>query len=266
MRSPLKASVTIAISIALATILGGCSLLPLLAAAPTPTPTPTGQSVGAACEELDSELEHVKTEMQQAAELLNTETAAAADLLFVSAFRLKFMADEEIENEEVIEVTLAASESITVLSDLLKEAAADPTNADTEAIDAAGDHVNAAFDALDEVCPTGESASAACDALEGEATAVNAEMSVASDLLSTDPTGAAKKLAAAAVRFDEAAAAVENENVSELATDTSDSLNAFSELINVLAADPDNPDEDALTAGSTDLNAAFNDLVTLCDW
>jgi len=258
--------VTIAIGIALATALGACSLLPLLAHAPTPTPTPTGQSVGAACEELDSELEHVKTEMQQAAELLNTETAAAADLLFVSAFRLKFMADEEIENEEVIEVTLAVSESITVLSDLLKEAAPDPLNADSAAIDAAGVDVNAAFDAFEEVCPTGATVSDACDALQGEATAVNAELSVASDLLSTDPTGGAKKLAAAAVRFEEAAAAVENEKVSELASDTSDSLNAFSELINVLAADPDNPDEDALTAGSTDLNAAFNELVTLCDW
>ena len=34
----------------------------------------------------------------------------------------------------------------------------------------------------------------------------------------------------------------------------------------VLAADPANPDDDALTAGSNDLNAAFNELATFCDW
>ena len=131
MRSAIKASVTIAIGIALATILGGCSLLPLLAPAPTPT-------------------------------------------------------------------------------------------------------------------PTGESASAACDALEDEAAALSGELSEASELLSADETGAAEMLAAAAVRFEKAAASVENEEVKELAKDTSDSLTLFSGLINVLAADPANPDEDAL--------------------
>ena len=264
MRSPIKASAAIAISITLAITLGACSLLPFLA--PAPTPTPTGESVSAACEALESDVAEVKSEMQQAAEVLNTNTAAAAELLSVSAFRLNFMAEEELQNEEVIEVTTGVSESITALSDLLKEAAADPDNADVEAIDAAGDDVNAAFDALAEVCPFGESVTDACTTLLPEVTAVNAEMSVANDLLSTDPTTGAGMLAEAAARFEKAAEAIENEEVSELATATSDSLNVLSGLINVLAEDPAHPDEDALGAGGADFSAAFSELRTICDW
>lgn len=233
---------------------------------PNPTPTPTGESVAAACEKLEGELQHVKDEMQQAAEILNTETAAAAELLFVSAFRLNFMAEDEIQNEEVIAATLAVSDSITVLSDLLREAAPDPLNADSDAIDAAGVEVNAAFDAFTEVCPTGKSVTVACNALLPEVTAVSAEMSVANDLLSTDPTTGAGMLAEAAARFEKAAEAVEDEQVGELATATSDNLNVLSGLINVLAEDPDHPDDEALNAAGADFSAAFSELRTLCDW
>jgi hypothetical protein len=264
-RSLIKVSAAIAISIALATALGACSLLPILA--PAPTPTPTGESISAACDALESEVEEVKSEMLQAAEVLNTKTGAAAEILSLAAFRLNFMAEEEIQNEEVVDLTTKVSESITVLSDLLTEAAADPANADVEAIDAAGDDVNAAFDAFEKVCPgPAESVSAACDTLATTATSVNAELSVASDLISTDPTTGAGMVAEAAGRLEEAAAAVDNEKISELATATSDSLTLFSGLINALAADPDHPDEAALSAGSNDLNAAFGELASTCEW
>ena len=264
MRSPITASAAVAISIALAMALGACALLP--SRGPAPTPTPTGESVSAACEALESEVDEVKSEMQQAAEILNTKTDAAAQLLSVAAFRLNYMAEEEIHNDEVVEVTTAVSESISALSELLTEAADDPANADAEAIDAAGDDVNAAFDAFAQVCPSDDSDGDACDELKGEAAAVSSELSEASELLSADETAAAAKLAAAAARFEEAAAAVEDAEVSELATDLSASLNRFSGLINALAADPDHPDQAALSAGSDELNAAFTALAQGCAW
>lgn len=262
MRSPITASAAIATSIALVALLSACSLLPL---APAPTPTPTGESVSAACELLESEVDEVKSEMQQAAAILNVKTGAAAEILSISAFRLNFMAEEEIENEEVIEVTTAVSESITALSDLLKEAAADPDNADGEAIDAAGEDVNAAFDAFEEVCPpTVEPVSAECDPLLVELGAVSAEMHEADLLLATDATGAAEILAGAAVQLEEATAAVDDENLSEVATRASDSVSLLSDLITQLAADPDNADSAALDAAGNDVNEALLALVRYC--
>ena len=260
-RSPIKAFAAIAIGIALATALGGCALLPFLA----PAPTPTGESVSAACDALESEVEEVKSEMQQAAEILNTKTGAAAELLSVAAFRLNFMAEEEIQNEEVIEVTTGVSESITALSDLLKEAAADPDNADADAIDTAGDDVNAAFDAFEEVRPTPvEPVSAECDPLLAELGAVSAEMHEADQLLATDTTGAAEILTGAAVRLEEATAAVEDEKLSEVATTASESVTLLSDLITQAAADPDNADTAALDAAGNDVNEALLALVTFC--
>ena len=265
MRPAFKTFAAILISIALAAALSACSAPS--SQTPAPTSTSAGQSISAACEALEGELEEVRKEMQQAAEVLNTNTAAAAELLGVSAFRLSYMAEEELENAEVILVATEVSESLTVLSELLRTAAADPANADTAAIDAAGNDVNAAFAAFAEVCPpSGDSVGASCDALEGTAAGVNAQLSVASELLSSDPTTGAGMLAEAATSFETAASAVENEEVGALAAATSDRLNEFSELINALAADPTNPDEAALAAGSADLNAAFSELASFCDW
>jgi hypothetical protein len=255
------------ISIALAAALSACSVQSSQTPTPSSTSTSAGQSISAACEALEPELAEVRKEMQQAQEVLNTNTVAAAELLGVSAFRLSYMAEEELENIEVIRVATGVSDRLTALSDLLRAAAADSANADTGAIDAAGGDVNAAFDAFTEVCPpSGDSVGASCDALEGEAAGVSAQLAMASELLSTDPTTGAGMLAEAATRFEKVASAVENEEVGQLAAETSDRLNLFSELINALAADPTHPDDAALTAGSADLNAAFNELASFCDW
>jgi hypothetical protein len=266
MRSVITTSAAIAISIVLAAALSACAPPPPSASS-APTSTPSWQTVSAACEALEGELEEIKKEMSQAAEVLNTNTAAAAELLGVSAFRLSYMAEEELENEEVIQVATKVSESLTALSELLRTAAPDTANADSAAINAAGDDVNAAFAAFNEVCPTsGDSVGASCDALEGTAAGVNAQLSVASELLSSDPTTGAGMLAEAATGFETAASAVENEEVGALAAAMSDRLNEFSELINALAADPANPDEEVLAAGSAALNAAFSELASFCDW
>jgi hypothetical protein len=159
------------------------------------------------------------------------------------------------------------SERLTVLSDLLAAAAADEASADTGAIDAAGVEVNAAFATYVEVCaPADDFSSSSCDALEELAAGVNAQLSTASERLSADPTTAAAMIADAADRFEGAASSVEDEDVRSLAMTTSDTLTRFSGLIDVLAADPSNPDEEALAAGSADLNAAFSELATFCHW
>lgn len=265
MRFSIKASATIALTIALATVLGACSLLPNGGQAPTPTPT--GESVTAACAKLDSEMVDVQDKMQQAAVVLNTKTADAAELLSGAASHLEHSAEDGVQNKKVVKVAIAVSESITALSDLLTKAAPDPLNADAAAINTAGDDVNTAFEAFTAVCPeTVKPANAACDALKDEATAINAELSEASDLLTSDPTAGAAKLAAAAARFDQAAAAIDDVKVGVLATATSDSLNNFSALINTLAADPTNADTAALTAGGADLNSKFSMLASYCAW
>ena len=262
MRSPITASAAIAISVALAITLGGCALLPFLTPSPTPTPVP----VSAACDALEDEARASSEAIVEGSRLLPTDRTASAETLAAAAVRLE-EAVAAVENEEVSELATAASDGVNHLSELVTAFAADPTDTDPDdALPAAATESNTAFVALAEFCSWSEPTSASCDELLVDATAVNAEMSVASDLLSTDPTMGAGMLAEAAERFEKAAAAVEKEEVSELATETSDRLNLFSGLINALAADPDNPDEEALTAGSNDLNAAFNELATLCDW
>ena len=258
MRSALHTSAILAISIALATALGGCALLPFLA------PAPTTVSVSAACDALEVDARASSDAMVEASALLPTDATGSAEMLAAAAVRFEDAA-AAVENEKVSELAADTSDSINALSELVTAFAADPSN-DPDALMAAATDSNTAFVALAALCDWSESVRASCDALQFEATAVNAEMSVASDLLSTDPATGAGMLAEAAARFEKAAAAVENEEVSELATDTSDSLNLFSELINELAADPDNPDNEALSAGSHDLNAAFNELATTCDW
>ena len=260
MRAPIKAFATIAIGVALATALGGCALLPLLAPAPTPTPV----SVSAACDTLEGDARASSDAMVEASALLPTDPTGSAEMLSAAAVRFEEAATA-VENEKVGKLAADTSDTINQLSELVTAFAADPSN-DPDALMAAATDSNTAFVALAAVCHWSESVRASCDALLVEVTAVTAELSVASDLLSTDPTTGAGMLAEAAARFETAAAAVENEEVSALATATSDSLNLFSGLINTLAADPDNPDEEALSAGSNDLNTAFNELGQACDW
>ncbi|MEP6479754.1 MAG: hypothetical protein ABJB03_10205 [Rhodoglobus sp.] len=261
MRSPIKAAVTIAISIALAFTLGACSPLPSAG----PTPSPTQVSVSAACDAIAADVKAVRDELNQAAEVLNANTTAAAEILKTAAFRLGYTA-ETLGNEKVSKLATEASDRLTQLSDAVTVLAGDHTDADVTAFDAAGNDVNAAINALAEVCPTPQSVSDACGVLQGEAAAVSGELSAASTLLSTDPTTGAGMLEEAAARFEKAAAAVENEQIRALAASMRDSLNQFSGLINTLAADPTHPDEDALTAGSNNLNAVFNALATVCAW
>ena len=264
MRSPLRVLPILALTVAVATVLGGCSLLPQLQ--PKPTPTPTIASVSAACDALEDEARASSTAMVEGSGLLPTDRAGSAEILAAAAARFE-KAAAAVENEKVSKLATDTSESINHLSELVTAFAADPTDTDPDdALPAAATESNTTFSALAEFCSWSEPVKASCDTLLVEATAVNAEMSVASDLLSTDPTTGAGMLAEAAARFDEAAAAVENEDVSALAAETSDKLNVFSGLINVLAADPAHPDNEALSAGSDDLNAAFNELATFCDW
>ena len=268
MRSPLQASAALAITLALATVLGGCALLPQSRPTPSPTPTPTVSAIDAACDDLEKETTSLGTDLIEANELLATDLAGGAAMIEDIAATFDIAADK-VEEEELAELAIEASDEINLFSELINAAVADPTTADVEAITTTGTDIQNTFAAIGDLCdPTtsDDSASAACDEIEDEATAVNAELSDASDLLSTDATGAAEKVAAAAVRFEEATAAVDDEKVADLAGETSDRLNEFSELINTLAADPANPDEVALSAGSTDLNAAFGELATFCDW
>jgi len=248
-------------SLALATALGACSLLPSFA----PAPSPTAVSISAACDELEDEARAAATGSREGAELFATDGSAGAEVLTAAATRFE-TATAAVYNEKVSGLALDASETMSELSELVAAFVDDPTSVADGALETASVNANAAYDALANVCDWSQSAGAACDGLEGDAIELSEALSEASEVLSGDETGAAAILAAAAVPFAEAAAAVENEEVRELAIELSDNINVFSGLINALAADPAHPDENALTAGSSDLNAAFSELATLCDW
>lgn len=263
MPSRLRSSASLAITIVLAAALGACSLLP--DTEPSPSTTPSSVSVDAACDALEDEAIASSDEMLEGSMLFSTDATGGAEKLENAADRLE-KAAATVENDKVGELAREAGDTVGLLSDLVTAYAADPTDGNAEPLSAASADADASFGALAEVCDWTPSVSASCDALEGDAVAVNAELSAASDLLSTDPSLGASTLAEAAARFESAAGAVANDEVSELAVATSDRLNAFSELINALAADPANPDEEALTAGSDDLNEAFNELASFCAW
>jgi hypothetical protein len=265
-RSPIRAFASIAISVVLATTLGACSLLASTAPAATPARTSTGNSVSAACDALESEATAASAGTREGSKLFYSRTTGAADVLAETSARWE-KAAAAVENEKISELAADAGYSITRLSEVITKLEAGSSNFEVvDALTTVSINANAAFDALTTACDWSQSVAAACDGLQGEAVTVSAELSVASGLLSTDPTTGAGMLAEAAARFEKAATSVENEDVSELAEGASGSLNRFSDLINVLAADPDDPDEDALAAGSDELNAAFNELATTCDW
>lgn len=151
MRSLIHTSATVTLALALAAGLAGCTAQPSAPASPSPEPTVASQSVTAACNNLEKEVSSLTTDLTEASALLSSDLTAGAALVAEIAASFEAAVDA-VENEEVYDVAKNASAEINAFSELLDATAADPANADIDAISASGDTIQAAFIAIGEVC------------------------------------------------------------------------------------------------------------------
>ena len=138
MRSPRTISTAIALTVAVATLLGGCALFPQ-------------QTTVVACLQLKDALEAVSTDMSAASADLVSDPETAADKIAVVASDFE-SATAAISNAEVHDAAVKTSDALNEFSELINDYAADPENADAEALSASGEEVSTQMFALAEVC------------------------------------------------------------------------------------------------------------------
>lgn len=154
MRSSLLAPALLAATIALATVLGGCAATTAdtkPSHSSTPKASTATQSVKEACGELEVSATTAVTALGDASTALASDPTGAA-ATFAAAAAAFDDDTSNIENDDVREAAEPASGSITHLSDLFTEIAADPANADMDTFNAAVSDFQDAFSAIGDVC------------------------------------------------------------------------------------------------------------------
>ena len=132
----LTALAPITLTLALGLALSGCA---------------TGQSVADGCAELETASQTVADGVTEATGDLTTDPDAAAAA--ISATAKDFESDvADIENTEVREAAAPVVDAISGFAVQIEAYAADPENADTEALTASSDEVDSSFTKIGDVC------------------------------------------------------------------------------------------------------------------
>ena len=104
----------------------------------------------------------------------------------------------------------------------------------------------------------------ACTVLRTGLVDVSTALSNSAAGFTTDPEASALLVHDAAVEFEGVVADITNTDVKDAATTASDDITALSEQFDLLAADPDNADADAITAAGEDAKTSIEALQTVC--
>ena len=104
----------------------------------------------------------------------------------------------------------------------------------------------------------------ACTVLRTGLVDVSTALSDSAAGFTTDPEASALLVHDAAVEFDGVVADITNTDVKDAATAASADITALSEQFDLLAADPENADADAITAAGEDAKTSIEALQTVC--
>ena len=138
MRALRTVSAAVAFTVGVAALLSGCALFPQ-------------QTAVVACLQIKDALDAVSTDMTDASADLVSDPDGAADKIAVVASDFE-TATAAINNPEVHDAAVKTSDALNEFSGLIYDYAADPENADSEALSASGENVGTQMFALGEVC------------------------------------------------------------------------------------------------------------------
>ena len=133
-----SARTAIVLTLAVATLLSGCALFPQ-------------QTKIVACLQLKDALEAVSTDMSAASADLVSDPEGAAEKIATVAADFE-TATGAISNAEVHDAAKKTSDALNEFSEIINDYAADPENADVDALSASGEAVGTEMLALGEAC------------------------------------------------------------------------------------------------------------------
>ena len=157
MRRTALAPTTIAITIALAAMLGGCASTPTSSNDDRETTTTeeveeaTESSTTAACADLSVAGTEVAASISDATDLLATDPTAAA-VEITDATLVFEEAVGEIDNEEVRDAAQPVIDGLSHFAEAITAFAANPAPESMDALTASSEEVDGAFTAIGEIC------------------------------------------------------------------------------------------------------------------